>query len=62
MDKFKNPQLALLLTMSLLIIVLFVLIQSNILERRVFKPSIRSGQFPEPTKVIIIDPASAFGL
>lgn len=66
MNKFKNPQLALLLALSLLVVILFALTQSAFLnkypEPEPSKIPQQQVQLPKPTGVVIVDPASAWGL
>ncbi len=66
MNKFKYSQRIIVLALFLLIVVLFALTQSTFLDKHIklerAKMPEQRVQLPSPTRTVIIDPASAWGL
>lgn len=56
MNKFKNPQIILLLALSLLVVILFALTQADFLEVTKSSKNLEQQiQLPKPPGTIIID-------
>lgn len=65
MNNNKYPKISLLLVLFLFVTILLFLTQTDFLEKTVIKPSKNIKQqihLPSPTRTVIIDPASAWGL